>query len=92
MEVHRTDSLTVFIRRDGEDGAVEDVDGDGAGLGGLRLTLVHSRVVVVDVANDEAGDGAAAGVAGQRPLRRLAAVELHDLKKWEVSVFPIRYL
>ncbi|CAM6053592.1 unnamed protein product [Sphagnum tenellum] len=67
----------------GEDGAVEDVHGDGPGARGRRLAGVDARVAVVDVADDEAGGGAPAGVLQQeRLLGRLRAVERDDLETW----------
>ena len=69
--------MCLTIGGDGEDGAVEDVHGDVCGVGRGRLTSVDARVGVLDVADDEARDGAAAGVVvealsggGPRPGRR----------------------
>ena len=47
---------------DGEDRAVEDVHGDVDCVGRGGLTRVDAGVGVLDVADDEARDGAAAGV------------------------------
>ena len=50
------------VSGDGENRAVEDVHGDVDGVGRGGLTRVDARVRVLDVADDEARDGAAAGV------------------------------
>ena len=69
--------MCLTVGGDGEDGAVEDVHGDVCGVGRGGLTSVDARVGVLDVADDEARDGAAAGVVlkalsggGPRPGRR----------------------
>ena len=69
--------MCLTVGGDGEDGAVEDVYGDVCGVGRGGLTRVDARVGVLDVADDEARDGAAAGIVleavgggGPRPGRR----------------------
>lgn len=55
---------------------------DGLGLRRGGLALVHAGVLVVDVADDQAGDGPTTGVLQQeRLLRRLRAVEQNNLEE-----------
>ena len=86
--------VCLTVGGDGEDSAVEDVHGDVRGVGRGGLTRVDARVGVLDVADDEARDGAAAGVVleafgggGLWPGRRVggAGVEENHLRAWRKS-------
>ena len=93
--------MCLTVGGDGEDGAVEDVHGDVCGVGRGGLTSVDARVGVLDVADDEARDGAAAGVVvealsggGPRPGRRGGGgsgpgVEEDHLRAWRESVHTV---
>ena len=99
--------LSLTVGGDGEDRPVEDVHGDVDGVGRGGLTRVDARVGVLDVPDDEARHGAAAGVVleavrghrlGRRRGRCGAGVEEDHLKasqesrtSGQISIFLGRY-